>query len=548
MAAPGDLCAFPAVPRTAIVDDRLYFMGGEYTFQGGVQNSTVQRLYWLDLTKGFPVDGLISSNLLISRQALDNSPWDSRGNFFVDPNSTTLYNFARRENDHSTQSSVIAFNATSSQWSEVKVLGDRINYDNLDVTATARTVVSGQGLNFVNSGNDGPAKGLVKFDTSVPDHVFWTNETGKNFPSTQNGAMEYLRAGKAGTLITFGGYDTSQRNPDFSRDGHPFALRPMEVIQIYDIDSNTWYNVNATGSIPQARSAFCSTAAASPDDSSFQITMYGGYDYHSQNSNEDVYVLTVPSFRWIQVSSNNNREASLDKQVGRNSHICEVYREREMIVLGGQLDIGSTTVNSASCNTSYPAIRVLDTSSYTWLTDFTPNPDAYSVSPVISKVIGGSASGGATAKAPIGGFNNSALDSLFSKRVQRFTPPTRSSSAPNFGGTSTPSPSSNHTGAIAGGVVGGVVSLAVIIAALFFFIRFRRSKSENWAKGDYSKTESKPEMEAEMEHKMKRSGGERTPIVEADEGAARMELDGAVRHELAGGTPIYQLSGSPTTR
>lgn len=50
----------------------------------------------------------------------------------------------------------------------------------------------------------------------------------------------------------------------------------MSNIFVYDIFSNVWYLVEATGEVPPYRGEFCSGVSSAPDDSSFQITMHGG--------------------------------------------------------------------------------------------------------------------------------------------------------------------------------------------------------------------------------------------------------------------------------
>jgi len=57
------------------------------------------------------------------------------------------------------------------------------------------------------------------------------------------------------------------------------------------------FNVTASGDIPDQRVDFCSTVSLSADDSSFQITIYGGWNLFEGNAFEDVYVLAIPSFR-----------------------------------------------------------------------------------------------------------------------------------------------------------------------------------------------------------------------------------------------------------
>lgn len=62
-----------------------------------------------------------------------------------------------------------------------------------------------------------------------------------------------------------------------------------------------------------------------------------------------------------------------------------------MMVLGGQLilDGNSVVVNSDTCNSSWSAIRQLDTTTFEWQDTFNPGSEPYAVPNQVSKVIGG---------------------------------------------------------------------------------------------------------------------------------------------------------------
>ena len=182
----------------------------------------------------------------------------------------------------------------------------------------------------------------------------------------------------------------------------------MSQILVYDLESTKWYmrplfldvsitdswpsryNVTATGNIPVGRANFCSTISSSPDDSSFQITIYGGGSLATGRGYEDVFVLTIPSFKWIQISDKGNQDNTLSgESIGRTEHTCNLYGDRQMVVLGGDIDFGDQLENNVSCNEQYAAIRVLDTTTFEWQKNFSPNPAAYSVPDAVSNIIGG---------------------------------------------------------------------------------------------------------------------------------------------------------------
>ena len=151
------------------------------------------------------------------------------------------------------------------------------------------------------------------------------------------------------------------------------------------------FTVEASGTVPPNISAFCLGVSSSPDQSAFQINLYGGWDLEATVSYEDVYVLSVPSFQWIKINDvQNNTEAQLAPVIGRKNHRCVMWKDSQMIVVGGFVTQKGVTVNNetTSCGT-YPPIRVLDVSTFTFQSQFDPNAAAYTVPNVVYQVIGG---------------------------------------------------------------------------------------------------------------------------------------------------------------
>lgn len=129
-----------------------------------------------------------------------------------------------------------------------------------------------------------------------------------------------------------------------------------------------------------------------PDDFSANILIYGGFSQQSGRAWEETYVLSLPSFRWINVTDTSaaNKDIRLNKGlVGRRGHTCKMYNNRQFISLGGDVVFGQTPVNPSSCNDSWPSIRVFDASTLTWLDQFQPSLGEYQVPDKVSHVIGG---------------------------------------------------------------------------------------------------------------------------------------------------------------
>ena len=60
-----------------------------------------------------------------------------------------------------------------------------------------------------------------------------------------------------------------------------------------------------------------------------------------------------------------------------------------MIILGGNIESGGDIINAETCNTSWPALRVLDTTAFVWQTQLNSTSSAYAVPEQVYNVIGG---------------------------------------------------------------------------------------------------------------------------------------------------------------
>jgi hypothetical protein len=117
--------------------------------------------------------------------------------------------------------------------------------------------------------------------------------------------------------------------------------------------------------------------------------MYGGWDQASRSANEDLYVLTVPSFQWIKLDAHKGYDADGSGDAkGRSHHKCVTWNNAQMLVVGGMLDAGKGVLNNRSCDLNYLPWRVLDTSTYAWSTDFKKDAK-YTVPDAVTQVVGG---------------------------------------------------------------------------------------------------------------------------------------------------------------
>lgn len=184
----------------------------------------------------------------------------------------------------------------------------------------------------------------------------------------------------------------------------------MNVIDVYDIASSTWYKQATSGPSPPIRVDPCAIVAAARDGSSFNIYLYGGQNlipFGSQIQYSDMWILTIPSFTWIQVDMTGQSQPP-----ARAGHSCVLW-DGQLVVIGGYVG------KNISCDS--PGIYVFNASSLQWVNSFTslstPSESfsisqgssvfqgsfGYSVPAEVQSVIGGSPEGGATASTPAAG-------------------------------------------------------------------------------------------------------------------------------------------------
>lgn len=253
----------------------------------------------------------------------------------------------------------------------------------------------------------------------------------------------------------------------------------MTEIRFFDIASSTWYRQSAVaaspGDSPPPRVEPCVTVQPAPDSSSFNVYMFGGsaadFEYAALN---DVWILSLPSFKWIKVTNTADDNNQIPET--RTSHSCHIIGNRQMAVIGGGRNIAA----HKQCTNS--TLFIFDTSTLSWRANFNPDEEAYVVPKAITDVIGGDEGGNADPeKNKPSSWTDAAIPLLFGLEVSPTT--TENSPATNSTSSTTSEPASTSetsagsptpAGAIAGGVVGGIIGLAVLGAIGVLFIRRRR--------------------------------------------------------------------------
>src|SRR5438034_2148007 len=129
----------------------------------------------------------------------------------------------------------------------------------------------------------------------------------------------------------------------------------MNIIDVYDIATSTWYKQATSGTTPEIRVNPCAVAASAADGSSTQVYLYGGQNlipYGNQIQYDDMWILTIPSFTWIKVDTNNQAVPP-----ARAGHSCDIWNS-QIVVTGGYVG------QDLSCDS--PGIYVFDASELKW--------------------------------------------------------------------------------------------------------------------------------------------------------------------------------------
>ncbi|PSK46456.1 hypothetical protein B9Z65_5424 [Elsinoe australis] len=275
------------------------------------------------------------------------------------------------------------------------------------------------------------------------------------------------------------------------------TFQQMSQIDVYDIATSQWYKQATTGSTPKIRVNPCAVVASAADGSSQNIYMFGGQNLQpaaEQTQYDDMWILTLPSFTWIQVDQTNQ-----PTPYARAGHTCNIWNA-QMVVVGGYVG------PEVSCDS--PGVYVFDLSNLKWLTSYTnqatDNPDAsiqnnplnqqvvqrssstsnnqgglegsygYSVPDAVQKVIGGGPTGGATvtqpAQLPTSGPMKSGKPITYT--VTATAPGERvTETAAGSAGSSSSGP---NVGAIVAGVVAGVLGAIALYLAFCLWLYKKR--------------------------------------------------------------------------
>lgn len=320
---------------------------------------------------------------------------------------------------------------------------------------------------------------LITLDMSTQSSEKWTNTTlPGNIKGRAGPELVWVPASSQGILVALGGVTY----PEFDNAAHKSknetaseAESPvfMSTIDVYDIATDTWYS-QPTLNGPGALARGCAVVAVAQDASSFNIYYYGGYDgLHRTDAasfSDDVWILSLPSFMWMKVSSGRPGYA-------RAGHKCvKPYPDQMMVIGGYPAQPGEAT----TCLTG-GMVQMFNLTAVDWMDHYDPSEfSEYRVPEMIYQMIGGSPTGGATSTTPgPTGWATPALSEVF----QTAYPTTKLTSYYPYVSAAANSSRPNYSSGGGGGLptfvpplLGTILGLVLVASLIVGFLLYRRRK------------------------------------------------------------------------
>ncbi|KAI5812850.1 kelch repeat protein [Pyronema omphalodes] len=475
--SPTDVCARWS-HQTAVVNGKIYIYGGQAKKQAGQKSNTWNNNFLtLDLTGDWDVGSPKLKGLPIP----SGPPSVANGYLWHNYDKLFLYGglFSDSPVTLPPPFELWQYDIKGGKWStsDYSVSDDSGSKEIQRAAEGAGVSVPGRSLGFYFSGHlDGYTtegwsqsiarvylKSLLEFDMDKKQFRNITKNGLEKFsvPERADGVLVFVPWGKEGILLAIGGGN----NETFSQ---------MNIIDVYDVATKQWTKQSTDGPTPQYRVNPCAVVTSAPDGSSHNIYFFGGQNlvpYLSQKQYDDMYILTVPAFKWIQVD-----QANQPVPPARAGHTCDLVGS-QLIVIGGY------TGPDLSCDA--PGFYVFDVSSLKWKTAYSSamggfpvdngkNKNTYRVPQAVVDVVGGNPGGGAKVTKPLRVADpNSPIITADSKDYKYTTfvlgPTIAVSTAPDGTvTTSTIMPSADGPGPNIGAIVGGVVGGIFFIVGLVF--------------------------------------------------------------------------------
>ncbi|CAG8369309.1 unnamed protein product [Penicillium salamii] len=496
--------------RATVLRDTLYLDGGRIWYQQGhddacpgyvEDDALIANLYYLNLSTPFNTSSDFMntlSNMSIAGGAATNIAPNYVGGAMLS-NDNEFYLYGRRKassTDPPPEDRVLSYNAYqygahkslwAAGWTQ-ESLSENVTQR---ITNGAGASAPSENLGFYFSGMrasdwgdftyddadaNKTANTLITVDTSVMRKGEWSNTTLPSYiPGRSSAELVWVPVSGSGVLVAIGGvinpssiFGNAKSNSTRTDESKEISPTFMETVSVYDVESKTWYLQNTTGDTPPQLTEFCSVLASAADGSSHNIYIYGGYDglKKTANPSDDVYILSLPSFKWIKAYSGTSTHS-------RRGHRClKIYPDQMLAVGGLHVDESRCLEGGVIVDFNLNTLKFQD--------EYDPAKwSDYKVPDLVTAEIGGNSDGGATTTAP-SSWTNSSLAGVFGKKYSKKV----DSYWPYNTDTSTKEDNDNGGGGFPGwaGAIIGVVLGLLIIAFLVGFWLWRRRQRQRQAK------------------------------------------------------------------
>lgn len=252
----------------------------------------------------------------------------------------------------------------------------------------------------------------------------------------------------------------------------------MKRIEVFNLATGAWGLVQdatageSRNGVPDGRNHACSVVVQARDKSSFNIYVFGGNSLKGARPYSDLWVLSIPSFRWFLLSPGT---AESGAPTAREGMTCDVVGGgRKMFVYGGR----KLPDFSSDCDKT--GIYVFDLTTLEWEKEYNPKGGEYEVPAIISNVIGGGPYGGATLYPEKGLYDvhmKAAFDEIIAGSSQKYNINVTSTSTTS--NSSAETPNKMATGTIAGIAIGCVGGLALVICLILLLRKRSRAGVDN---------------------------------------------------------------------
>ncbi|VUC25921.1 unnamed protein product [Clonostachys rosea] len=461
--------------QSTVIDDRLYIDGGYINYRKDTKDSVAtenEPNTWLgyhDLNN-FGPDGRLNPQLHINLDKNRTMPTIAGGILWPDSVNKRFYLYGGNWilPQRAEAFTLTGYDIINDRWDDFGPSKTKLNVSALG--AGVGVSQTGKGYYYGGWISDKSMDGGPKDAAMVSDFYEYTydDNTFKSLKGIDDrpraeGGMVWIPTGDwAGVLVYMGGV--------VGGDGNKTSPQPLDEIFLFDATMGVWYKQKAEGQVPQNRGQFCADVAWAPDNSSYNVYLWGGKAEYPPVTNasaySDVYILSMPSFKWLKADpSLSLAPANRTGTRGRFGSSCNMVNHMShMFVIGGNYPNESYTDCDASGAWAVHGLWTGTTNNAgddkEWWgfqgKDITSNV----VPSLVYSVIGGDKNGSAIIRSPKDGFSaeNRPLSNLFSLA---WPSPNRQPTRDLDG----KGPSRLSTGAIVGIAVGGAVALAIILFA-----------------------------------------------------------------------------------